>query len=262
MTRFALTRCACIWGAALTLTLATTARAQSDTQPTPTATPTETSPTVIAPPETMPTPAPESLPECPPGQPTPPEQAAAPAPVVHHEHHRSRIFAPQEVSLVTGAGASNYFGSPLTMHTDTGAAWDARLTFGAHSVFALEAGYAGATNSIAASSLHVGQITSNGLDGALRLQLPTRVQPYIFGGIGYNHMSVNREGNAVTANSFNHSDEQFTVPAGGGVSAYLGRHATLDVRGTYRMLGNNDITVSDSHALHQWTAQARIGYAF
>jgi opacity protein-like surface antigen len=182
---------------------------------------------------------------------------------VAHEHRHSRIFAPQEVSLVTGAGPSNYFGSPLTMRTDTGAAWDARLIFGAHSIMAIEAGYAGASNTVEmGTEQHVGQITSNGLDGTFRLQLPTRVQPYIFGGFGYNHMSVNREGNIATVAEFNHSDNQFTVPAGGGLSAYIGSHATLDLRGTYRMIGNNDITVNDQHALHQWTAQARIGYTF
>jgi opacity protein-like surface antigen len=257
MTRFALTRYAAL--AALTLTVAPLARAQS------------AAPTDVAPPETSPTPTPQALPECPPGEAPPAEAMQAPAPAApapvpppHHERRHNIVFAPQDISLVTGAGPSNYFGSPLSLRTDVGAGWDARLTFGAHSIFAFEAGYVGASNSVEVmnGSPHVGQITSNGLDGTLRLQLPTRVQPYIFGGIGYNHMSVNREGNPVTLATFNHSDEQFTVPAGGGVSAYLGRHATLDLRGTYRMIGNNDITIADQRALHQWVAQARIGYTF
>jgi opacity protein-like surface antigen len=217
---------------------------------------------------------PERLPECPPSsadtanlpecQPAP-QQEAAPEPLPRpqvKEHRHNLIFAPQEISLVTGAGVGDYFGSPLNVDVDPGAVWDARLTFGAHSIFALEAGYVGSTNSVDRNGSHVGQITSNGLDGTVRLQLPARVQPYVFGGVGYNHMSVDREGDPLTQSQLRHEDNQLTVPAGGGITGYLGRHATVDVRGTYRLIPDNGIIVGDTGSLHQWYAQARIGYTF
>jgi opacity protein-like surface antigen len=214
-----------------------------------------------------------SLPVCPPGQtglppcPAAPPPEAAPAPEAAappHEHHHSVIFAPQEITLSTGAGPTNYFGTGLdASRTDTGALWDARATFGAHSIIALEAGYVGSVNNVDSSNGVQGQIFSNGLDGDLRLQLPTKVQPYIFGGVGYNHMGVNREGSPEIASQFARiNDDQVTIPAGGGVAGYMGKHMTVDLRGTYRLIPDNDITIMNTHALHQWYAQARVGYTF
>jgi hypothetical protein len=216
----------------------------------------------------------QALPVCPPpqpGLPPCPAQPEAPPPAppeaaapVHHERHHSIVFAPQEISLVTGAGPSNYFGTGLSAsHTDVGALWDARATFGAHSIIALEAGYVGSVNNVDSSDGTHGQIFSNGLDGDFRLQLPTMVQPYIFSGVGYNHMAVNRQGSAEIASQFAQTtDNQVTIPAGGGVTGYVGKHMTVDLRGTYRLMPDNDITIMNTHALHQWYAQARVGYTF
>jgi hypothetical protein len=210
--------------------------------------------------------APQALPLCPPGQealPPCPQPSAAP-PVVEEakpEKRHNMVFAPTEVSLMAGAGASNYFGSGHTTNTDVGAGWDARVLFGAHSVIALEAGYAGAFNSIDSNGTNRGHITSNGFDGTFRLQLPYVVQPYIFGGVGYNHMSVD-SGGSTTLALRQAEDNQIVIPAGGGISAYLGGHFTLDVRGTYRYIPDNEITAMNTSALHQWGGQARIGWTF
>jgi opacity protein-like surface antigen len=209
---------------------------------------------------------PEALPACPPGEqppvataapPPPPPVAAAPV-----KRHRNKYFAPHEVSLTTGAGVANYFGgadSPDTI--DAGAAWDARLTMGIHSPIALEAAYMGAVNNLDAGNGGHGQVHSNGFDGDVRFQLPTRVQPYVFGGVGYNHMEVRNNGTGAAGNYVG-KDDQVTVPAGGGVTAYVGRHVTLDARGTYRFIPDNGITVMSDRHLHQWLAQAHVGYAF
>jgi opacity protein-like surface antigen len=222
-----------------------------------------------------PTPVPQSeLPACPPDQanlpacppapvmtPPPPPMATAPTP---HKRHHNIVFAPSEISLVTGAGPTNYFGTGLNAsRTDVGAVWDARVTFGAHSILALEAGYVGSVNNIDSNNGVQGQIYSNGLDGDLRLQFPTRVQPYIFGGVGYNRMEVNRQGSPDIGSQFvSTGDNQVTIPAGGGVTGYVGKHMTVDLRGTYRLMPDNNITIMDTHAIHQWYAQARVGYAF
>jgi hypothetical protein len=206
----------------------------------------------------------EQLPSCAPEAAAAPLPAPTPAPPPP-EHRHSRVFAPEEVSLVGGAGVGDYFGSGKTVHTDTGATWDARATFGAHSIVALEAGYVGSVNSIDVPSGSTGTLSSQGVDGALRLQFPTRVQPYVFAGVGYNHMSLDNDANSSITSQFRkNSDDQVTIPAGGGLTGYLGRHkhATVDVRGTYRLIPDNNITIMDTRALHQWSAQARIGYAF
>lgn len=192
--------------------------------------------------------------------PAPPPAPVAPAPVAR-EHHRRRVFAPGEVAMTAGAGVSNYFGSAIS-GTDAGAAWNARVTVGVHSPIALEASYIGASNSFDVPGAGGGHLTSHGVDGDLRLQLPTRVQPYVFGGVGYNHVSLESNGSPVLNATYSQSDNQVTVPAGGGLTAYIGKHATLDARGTYRFIPDNGLTLMSNRHLHQWLAQANIGYAF
>jgi hypothetical protein len=164
--------------------------------------------------------------------------------------------------VTTGAGAANYFGTGTNGNVDTGAAWDARLTFGTHSALALEAGYVGSVNNIdmGGSEQH-GRLDSHGIDTDLRIQLPTVVEPYVFGGVGYNHMSVTPTG-PVSNGALAGDDNQVTVPAGAGLTGYIGHHATLDVRGTYRFIPDNGLTEMSTHHLHQWVAQAHVGYAF
>jgi opacity protein-like surface antigen len=201
-----------------------------------------------------------NLPNCPPAMTPPPPMAAAPQ---KHKRHHNIVFAPSEVSLVTGAGPTNYFGTGFSASkTDVGALWDARAVFGAHSILAMEAGYVGSINSVDSTMGH-GQISSQGLDTDLRLQLPWKVQPYVFGGVGYNHMALNNFNGSteITSQFIKGDDNQFTVPAGGGLTGYVG-HLTLDLRGTYRYTPDNDITIINSHAIHQWYAQARVGYTF
>jgi hypothetical protein len=244
-------------GGAAVLCLALTASAQQKSQG-----PEDTTP---PPPQTGSAtdeqPPAESLPPCPMPEQAPPP-APPPAPVAHHHN---RIFAPQEIAATTGVGPSNYFGTALNSTTDVGAAWDARLTFGSHSIIALEAGYIGAMNNIdMQNGAAHGRLASHGVDGDLRLQLPFVVQPYVFGGVGYNHMEVVQNGNVSFAGTFNQTDDQVTVPAGAGLSGYLGRgkHVALDARGTYRFIPDNGITVMSTRNLHQWMAQANVGYVF
>lgn len=88
------------------------------------------------------------------------------------------------------------------------------------------------------------------------------VQPYVFGGVGYNHMAVTQTGAVSSAGPLSDSDNQVTVPAGAGLTGYLGKHATLDVRGTYRLIPDDNITMMSTGAIHQWVAQANFGYVF
>ncbi|HXU74844.1 MAG TPA: hypothetical protein VN947_36365 [Polyangia bacterium] len=225
--------------------------------------PEDTTPPATSPPASEEQPPAEKLPPCP-----MPEQAQAPAPIpppppapVAEKKHNI-VFAPQEVAITTGAGVANYFGTPTNGTMDPGAGWDARLTFGTRSILALEAAYIGSSNNIDTVSGNHGQVSSNGLDGDFRVQLPYAVQPYIFSGVGYNHMAITRTDSVTLAGPVNNSDDQLTVPAGGGLAGYIGKHTTLDLRGTYRYIPDNGITIMNSRALHQWVAQAHVGYVF
>lgn len=248
---------------AAALCFAATAMAQQapeDWTPPPPATDTATDeqpPTEALPP----CPAPEQAQAQAPTPPPPPPPAPAPAPVVAHHN---RIFAPQDISATTGVGPGNYFGTALNSTVDVGAAWDARLTFGTHSAIALEAGYVGSSNNIdMQNGTQHGRLASHGVDTDFRLQIPTVVEPYIFGGVGYNHMEVIQTSSVSLAGPLQNTDDQVTVPAGAGLSGYIGKHTTLDVRGTYRFIPDNGLTeMSPTRNLHQWVAQAHVGYVF
>ncbi|HEY2745752.1 MAG TPA: outer membrane beta-barrel protein [Polyangia bacterium] len=228
--------------------------------------PEDTTPPPASPPASDEQPPAEKLPPCPSGEqavaPTPPPPPFAEEAPPPRKHHHNVVFAPQEVALTTGAGPANYFGSALNATLDVGAGWDARVTFGARSVLALEAAYVGAENNIdTVSGIH-GRLDSQGVDGDLRLQLPTVVTPYLFGGVGYNHMALVRTSSESFAGPLNESDNQVTIPAGAGFSAYLGKHTTVDLRGTYRLIPDNGLTVMNNSNIHQWVAQAHVGYVF
>ena len=59
------------------------------------------------------------------------------------------------------------------------------------------------------------------------------------------------------------NDNQLTVPAGGGLAAYLGGHATLDLRGTYRYIPDNEISaMRQPPRCTSGSRKRRLGYTF
>jgi hypothetical protein len=228
--------------------------------------PAEAPPPVVetAPPTVVPAPPP--LTELPPTyQPAP----GAPPAHVKHERHRNRWFDPRDGALIAGAGVADYVGSSMRDATETGAQWDVRYTLSHRSLIAFEAGYSGTYNKMQSPVEGRGSVApyiiNNGFDGDLRLNLlPFRVQPYIFGGLGYNHASVKNLGDSpAMAARFNGTDEQFLVPAGGGLALHLFRHGTIDTRVTYRSIFKSDLDRQNPDArLDQWVVNAHLGYAF
>jgi hypothetical protein len=180
----------------------------------------------------------------------------------------SRWFAPGEASINIGGGVADFVGSSMRTATEVGAGWDARVTFGTRSLVAFEAGYAGTYNKLQSPVEGPGSVApylvNNSVDGDLRLNLlPFRVQPYVFGGVGYNHASMNNLGDSpAMAERFRSSDDQLLVPAGGGLAVYVGRHMNFDARFTYRAVFLNDLDKTSDARLDQWVAQGRLGYTF
>jgi hypothetical protein len=226
--------------------------------------------TALAQDDAAPQPPPQGAEE---GTPLPPCPKPEVAPVVEAPppvaHKRWRVFAPSQVGLTTGAGVGDFFGKGQTAPLDAGAAWNARVTVGQRSILAGELAYVGGMNNVTAGA-DEGHLNSNGLDADLRVNLtPYRWQPYVFGGVGYSHLSVGNS-NPEIAGIMNTSDDAFTVPAGGGMAVYLGRrqHFQLDARGTYRFYDTSSLYVNHTtpdvagERLHQWTAQANLGYTF
>jgi hypothetical protein len=211
-------------------------------------------------------------PQCCVEEPAPPPQAYQPPP-----HRRrwtgNRVFAPSQIALSVGGGGADFIFDRMSHTVQTGAAWDARLVFGTRSFIAFEAGYAGTANRLESSGAQFtggshAYLVGNGFETNLRINLfPWYVEPYIFGGVGYNHFNIaNRNNDPVAAAQFHDSDDAFLLPAGAGIAGYIGHHATLDARFTYRAIFSNNILVGaenvpDSRA-DQWTVLGRLGYQF
>jgi hypothetical protein len=185
------------------------------------------------------------------------------------ERRRSRLHVlpnARDFELTAGAGFSDFTGSTLRNISDGGAEWDARFTVGARSIIAFEAGYVGTFNSLETTE-GAGpspQLVSHGVDGDVRINfVPWIVEPYIFAGAGYNHMSVrNAADDPAIAARFNQSDNQLLVPAGAGLAFNLG-HFTLDARFTYRAIFNNDLDrLNNDTKLDQYNVAGRLGVIF
>jgi hypothetical protein len=88
----------------------------------------------------------------------------------------------------------------------------------------------------------------------------------VFGGVGFNHMDVyNRSDEPAVGGQLRNADSQLSVPAGGGLAGYLGHHATVDARVTYRAIFGNqiDLNLTDKQArADQYQVSARVGYVF
>lgn len=181
-------------------------------------------------------------------------------------------LSPDQTALTAGGGMSDFVGSTMRDNARVGANWDARLIFGTRSVLAFEGGYSGTYNLVTTDRSLSGSstgpyLTQQSVDGALRINLlPWYVEPYIFGGVGYNHASLhNRDQNPELALRFRRDDDQLLVPAGGGLAAYFGdrSHLTLDARFTYRAVFFDDLLRTEPNARQDsYTVAGRIGYVF
>ena len=114
--------------------------------------------------------------------------------------------------------------------------------FGSRLPIAVEGAYVGSVQNIEGrlASTPARCSVGNGVEGTLRVNLlRTRVQPYLFGGMGWTHYQVTNS--ATNTSSIRGSDDIGTVPLGAGLSARLGRAFILDIRGTYRATFADDL---------------------
>jgi hypothetical protein len=218
--------------------------------------------------------------------PTPPEREAAarPAPVpptplattsapiaeIPPPTSPPRDRPPSRIGIeaTVGAGAIGFIDEAARNATQTGATWDARLLFGSRSLLAIEGAYVGSVQNIEALGLSTSSLLlGNGVEGTLRVNVTrTRVQPYLFGGVGWTHYELtNAQANT---SSLLGSDDVGTVPLGAGLSALLGSAFILDVRGTYRATFGGDmfqgvaLNTDRSNAMQTWSAAGRVGFEF
>lgn len=229
--------------------------------------PAEEEPAPTATPEPTP-PAPEPAPVAETPPPAPPIFAPAtvlppPAPVVKPDLPASILG----MEATVGGGVMGFIDETPRNTANTGGSWEARLMFGSRLPLAVEAAYVGSAQSIDTLGLaNNAVLVGNGAEGDLRLNLTrSRVQPYLFGGIGWTHYQLSNMSNVSNTSSVLDKDDIGTVPLGAGVAARLGRSFIVDVRGTYRATFNDDLfraMSANNNSLQSWGATGRLGFEF
>jgi len=238
---------------------------------------------VAAPPataEATPAPAETPVPAEPPPvvaepEPAPPPPPVAPAPMpppapaytdVYPSEHPYAYPSRIGLGLMVGGGYQDFTHDQLRNTTNAGGAWNARLVVGLKSVIAFEAAYVGSTQQIAPLGLSTSSyLTSNGGEGALRLNIPISrgpilVEPFGFVGLGWSHYSISHYNQAVLSD-FQSTDDVMTVPVGGGF-AFATRALLLDVRGSWTPTYYSNILPGVNGALNHWGVGGNVGVAF
>jgi hypothetical protein len=179
-----------------------------------------------------------------------------------------------------GAGVFGFLDETTTDFTDIGGNWTARISVGTRLPLTFEAAYIGSANDITALGLDDDALlVGNGVEGLLRFNFLspfmdqidlgfTRINPYIFGGIGWrNYQLTNEDFN--TSNVLN-DDNVGEIPAGGGFEMVFSQFV-FDVRGEYRaafddeLIGGADTDLLDEpgdDGLSSWGVTGRLGWEF
>jgi hypothetical protein len=208
-----------------------------------------------------------------------PASAATPTspgqPPGYSEDARRDLLMPPEPSgkggekhLVTGFGMALSIGGGVTDFTaerargatNLGGTYGARLTIGTRLPFAVEVAYIGTAQGMDVLGLDSDAILlGNGGEATLRLNiLQGTVSPYIFGGAGLTHYSV--ENSDFNTSAVEDSDNVYTIPMGAGAALQY-RGLVVDGRGTFRYAFEEDLLGEDAK-LHNWGAQVNVGFEF
>jgi hypothetical protein len=223
-----------------------------------------------------------AAPEPPPGpspEPVAPVEETPPAPVAvtppppepQYElapgYHYTSVIG---MALLVGGGYEDFTSSNARSLTKGGGSWNARIVAGTRSFVGLEAAYVGTANNVNVLGLNASTSTvvGNGLEGALRLQVPimagyNMIEPFGFVGLGW--MNYRLTNNRAALSDFsNRSDNVMTVPLGGGV-AYTYKMFTVDARASWTPTYYNNLiinTASGNNRLDHWGIGGNLGVAF
>jgi hypothetical protein len=170
------------------------------------------------------------------------------------------------MSMEIGGGVTNFMDSRLRDITSVGGNWTARLQLGTRSYVALELAYVGSAQNMNGLGLNNGaSLIGNGADGDIRINILPRFQftPYVFGGVGWRHYSVN--GTTFFDTNVSPHDNVLEVPVGAGVAyRYMGfvADARFDYRPTFETGLFNNVKGFSNIEMTNWNVTARIGWEF
>lgn len=176
--------------------------------------------------------------------------------------------------ISVGAGLTEFTGDTADGATDLGAAYDARVTWGANRFIGWEAAYVGSTQDVHALGVAPdASLLTNGAEVLGRVNLgeyvsadlgPVRIAPFAFVGAAYHRFELVDEG--VNTSNIAGDDNVFAIPLGAGVFGSWGR-LMLDARFTWRETIDEDLFRAPTGnsldaSLSNWNLTGRIGLEF
>lgn len=172
------------------------------------------------------------------------------------------------IGATLGGGATGFVDDEARAFTDTGGSWEARMSVGTRTFVGFEAAYIGSAQGITALGLDTNAVLiSNGAEGDARINFTRgRIQPYVFGGLGWQHYNISNTD--VNTSALLDSDDVMIVPFGVGLSFRFREHLLLDIRGTGRAAFFDDLlegpyaATGQDAALDSWNAGLRLGWEF
>jgi hypothetical protein len=171
------------------------------------------------------------------------------------------------VGVFAGGGVTDFTEGVARNQTNTGGSWTARITAGTRGFIGVEGSYVGGANTISGLGTGTATLLRNGLEGALRINIPlyaqnTLLEPYIFGGAGWNAYHVTNYSSLVNASFTTGTDNTLSIPLGVGFTVGY-RGFLADVRYTIRPTYDQSIFAGQSSsALSNWDAGGMVGYEF
>ena len=100
------------------------------------------------------------------------------------------------LAVMAGGGVTDFTQGATRNETTVGGSWDVRALVATRTWIGFEASYIGGANPIKALGVSGNsKLVRNGVEGALRVQLPlyhrsTLLEPYVVGGVGWNSYRV------------------------------------------------------------------------
>jgi len=186
----------------------------------------------------------------------------------------SRLASGIGVSAVLGGGLVGFTDKTMRSTTaDLGGLWDLRVTIGSHIPLALDISYLGsATNINGLPAGRNGTLVGTTVEGALRYNILSHapINPYIFGGVGWQRYDVTETNVTLSDSGMNDHDNLLEFPMGAGVQYRMGGFVG-DLRGTFRAMTDQNLvlknptaspTSDDFAPMHTWEASAAVGYEF
>lgn len=174
------------------------------------------------------------------------------------------------VGVILGGGISGFTDQSVRNQLSSSVAgmWEGRIAFGTHIPLGVEVAYLGqAVNLRTLDGIGNGTLLGTTVEGTLRINLMPHFlfNPYVFGGVGWQHYDVNDMRFATADTGIQSSEDIAEYPVGLGFAWRDPSGWTADLRGTFRAVPSSTLVRDPdgtTASLHWWEASAAVGYEF